>query len=54
MADNCKINFKNQMLKHVILIQADNTSPVSRTIKPQGDLITWKLTRQFLQTQAWT
>lgn len=53
MADNLN-NFKELNFKTCNLDLGRQYITVSCTIKPQGDLIFWKLTRQFLQTQAWT
>lgn len=53
MADNLN-NFKELNFKTCNLDLGWQYITVSRTIKPQEDLIFWKLTRQFLQTQAWT
>lgn len=47
-------NFKELNFKTCNLDLGRQYITVSRTIKPQEDLIFWKLTRQFLQTQAWT
>lgn len=53
MADNLN-NFKELNFKTCNLDLGRQYITVSRTIKPQENLIFWKLTRQFLQTQAWT
>lgn len=53
MADNLN-NFKELNFKTCNLDLGRQYITVSRTLKPQEDLIIWKLTRQFLQTLAWT
>lgn len=53
MADNLN-NFKELNFKTCNLDLGRQYITVNRTIKPQEDLIFWKLTHQFLQTQAWT